>query len=107
LLEKQFVTADQVDRARASEAAQAQALKQAESQLTAANAELKSAEAQYLRAKSALEESRAQHQEAQHSVLTLDPLVSQRGERAAEVKNAQYNLDNCRVYAPFDALVTN
>ena len=107
LLEKQFVTADQVDRARASEAAQAQALKQAESQLTAANAELKSAEAQYLRAKSALEESRAQHQEAQHSVLTLDPLVSQRGERAAEVKNAQYNLDNCKVYAPFDAHVTN
>jgi multidrug efflux system membrane fusion protein len=107
LLEKEFVTADQVDRARSSEAAQAQALKQAESQLLVANAELKSAEAQYLHAESALEESRAQHQQAQHSVLTLDPLTSQRGERAAEVKTARYNLDNCRVYAPFDALVTN
>jgi membrane fusion protein, multidrug efflux system len=50
LLEKQFVTADQVDRARSSEAAQAQALKQAQSQLLAAQAELKSAEAQYLHA---------------------------------------------------------
>lgn len=107
LLEKQFVTVDQVDRARTSEAAQAQALKQAESQLLAANAELKSTEAQYLHAQSALAESQAQHQQAQHSVLTLDPLVSQRGERAADVKDAQYNLDNCRVYAPFDALVTN
>jgi len=107
LLEKQFVTVDQVDRARTSEAAQAQALKQAESQLLVANAEMKSAEAQYQHALSALEESRAQHQQAQHSVLTLDPLTSQRGERAAEVKNARYNFDNCRVYAPFDALVTN
>lgn len=107
LLDKQFVTADQVDRARTSEAVQAQAFKQAESQLLIARAQLKSAEAQYLQAQSALEESRAQHQQAQHSVLTLDPLVSQRGARAAEVKNARYNLDNCRVYAPFDALVTN
>jgi multidrug efflux system membrane fusion protein len=107
LLEKQFVTVDQVDRARTSEAAQAQALKQAESQLLVANAEMKSSEAQYQHALSALEESRAQHQQAQHSVLTLDPLTSQRGERAAEVKNARYNLDNCRVHAPFDALVTN
>jgi len=107
LLEKQFVTADQVDRARSSEAAQAQALKQAESQLLVANAELKSSEAQYLQAKAHLEESQAQHQQAQHSVLTVEPLTSQRGERDAEVKTARYNLNNCRIYAPFDALVTN
>ncbi|MBV8631065.1 MAG: efflux RND transporter periplasmic adaptor subunit [Silvibacterium sp.] len=107
LLEKQFVTADQVDRAHSSEAAQAQALKQAESQLLAAKAELKSSEAQYLHARAQLEESHAQHQQAQHSVLTLEPLISQRGERDAEIKTARYNLDNCRVYAPFDALVTN
>jgi multidrug efflux system membrane fusion protein len=107
LLEKQFVTVDQVDRARTLETAQAQALKQAESQLNVARAELKSAQAQYLRSTSALAESRAQHQQAQHSVLTLEPLMGQRGARDAEVKNARYNLDNCRVYAPFDARVTN
>lgn len=107
LLEKQFVTVDQVDRARTQEIAQAQALRQAESQLLVAQAELKSSQAQYLHATAALEESRATHQQAQHSVLTLDPLVSQRGARAADVKNAQYDLDNCRVYAPFDARVTN
>jgi len=107
LLEKQFVTVDQVDRARSSEEAEAQALKQAESQLLVADAELKSVEAEYLHAQSALEESRAQHQQAQHSVLTLDPLVGQRGERAADVRTARYNVDNCRVYAPFDGLVSN
>ncbi|MFZ0633434.1 MAG: HlyD family efflux transporter periplasmic adaptor subunit [Acidobacteriaceae bacterium] len=107
LLQKQFVTVDDVDRARTNEAAEAQALQQAESQLLAARAELKSAESQYLYAKAQLEQSRAQHQQAQHSVLTLNPLVSQRGERDADVRNARYNLNNCRVYAPFDAVVTN
>jgi membrane fusion protein, multidrug efflux system len=107
LLQKQFVTADQVDRARTLEIAEAQALKQAESQLHAAQAQLKSTTAQYLQATAALEQSRAQHQQAQHSVLTLHPLISQRGAKDADVKNARYNLDNCRVYAPFDARVTN
>ena len=107
LLKKQFVTVDQVDRARTSEMAEAQALKQADSQLHAAQAELKSATAQYVQAGAMLDESRAQHQQAQHAVLTLDPLISQRAAMAAEVEDAKYNLDQCYVYAPFDAFVTN
>ncbi len=75
--------------------------------MSAAQAQLKSANAQYLHAIAAVEQSRAQHQQARHSVLTLDPLISQRGAMDADVKNAKYNLDNCRVYAPFDAFVTN
>jgi multidrug efflux system membrane fusion protein len=93
LLSKQFVTVDQVDRARTSEVAEAEALRQAESRLELSRAELNSA--------------LAQHQQAQHAVTTLEPLVNQRGARAAAVKTARYNLDNCRVYAPFDARVTN
>src|SRR5206468_12938957 len=54
-----------------------------------------------------LEQSKAQHQQAQHAVTTLEPLVNQRGARASAVETARYNLDNCRVYAPFDARVTN
>ncbi|MBB6146762.1 multidrug efflux system membrane fusion protein [Silvibacterium bohemicum] len=107
LLQRQFVTVDQVDRARSVETAQAEALKQAQSQLVMAQAEVKSAAAQYSHAVAAVEQSHAQHQQAQHSVLTLDPLISQRGERAAETKTARYNLDNCAIYAPFDAFVTN
>jgi membrane fusion protein, multidrug efflux system len=93
LLEKQFVTVDQVDRARTSETAQAEALRQAESQLALSQARLKSI--------------LAQHEQARHAVTTLEPLVNQRGAKAAAVKNARYNLNNCGVYAPFDALVTN
>jgi multidrug efflux system membrane fusion protein len=93
LLEKQFVTVDQVDLARTSEAAQAQALKQAQSQLQLSQAELSSA--------------RSRHQQAKHAVTTLEPLVNQRGARASAVETARYNLNNCRVYAPFDTRVTN
>jgi membrane fusion protein, multidrug efflux system len=93
LLAKQFVTVDQVDRARTSETAESEALRQAESQLQLAKAGLNSA--------------LAQHEQSQHAVTTLEPLVNQRGVKEAAVKNARYNLDNCRVYAPFDARVTN
>jgi len=93
LLTSQFVTVDQVDKARTSETAQAEALRQAESQLQLAQAELNSA--------------LAQHEQASHAVTTLEPLITRRGAKAAAVKNARYNLDNCRVYAPFDARVTN
>ena len=107
LLEKQFVTVDQVDRARTSEVAQGEALKQAESQLQLSQAGLQSALAQYERSKAVLEQSKAQHEQSIHAVTTLEPLVNQRGARASAVKSARYNLDNCRVYAPFDARVTN
>jgi membrane fusion protein, multidrug efflux system len=107
LLAKQFVTVDQVDRARTSEVAQLQTLRQAESQLLLAQAELKSAMAQYERSGASLDESKAQHEQAQRAVSTLEPLVNQRGARTSAVKDGRYNLNNCRVYAPFDALVTN
>ena len=38
---------------------------------------------------------------------TLEPLTSQRGAKEAAVKRARYDLDTCRVYAPFEARVTN
>jgi multidrug efflux system membrane fusion protein len=106
LLTKQFVTVDQVDQARTLEIAESEAL-QAESQLRMSQAGLQSALAQYERSKSAVDESTAQHEQAQHAVTTLDPLTSQRGAKTSAIENARYNLNNCRVYAPFDALVTN
>lgn len=93
LLAKQFVTVDAVDKARSSEAAEEEALKQSESRLQLAKAEFNSA--------------LAQHQQARHAVTTLEPLIDQRGAKAAAVKKARYDLNNCRVYAPFDARVTN
>jgi multidrug efflux system membrane fusion protein len=107
LLVKQFVTVDQVDRARTSEVAQAQSLKQAESQLRLAQAGLQSTLAQEERSRAMLQQSKAQHEQSQNAVTTLEPLVNQRGARTSTVDTARYNLNNCRVYAPFAARVTN
>jgi membrane fusion protein, multidrug efflux system len=107
LLAKQFVTVDQVDRARTSEVAQAEALQQAESQLQLAQAGLQSSMAQYEHSKASLDESHAKHEQSINAVTTLEPLVNQRGARASAVETARYNLNNCRVYAPFDTRVTN
>ena len=107
LLVKQFVTFDQVDRARTSEVAQAEALKQAESQLRQARAALHSQLAQEERSKALLTQSKAQHEQTQNAVTTLEPLINQRGAKSSAIETARYNLNNCRVYAPFDARVTN
>jgi membrane fusion protein, multidrug efflux system len=107
LLAKQFVTVDQVDRARTSEATQAQALKQAESQLRLSEAGLESALAQRSRSLAQVQQSQAQNEQARNAVTTLEPLITQRGARVSAVETARYMLNNSRVYAPFNARVTN
>jgi multidrug efflux system membrane fusion protein len=82
-------------------------VQQARSQLTLAEAQVESAQAQYQQSKAAMEQSNAQVSQSEHSVLTLDPLTAQREGRASAIRTAAYNLNNCRVYAPFDARVTN
>ncbi len=107
LLAKQFVTVDQVDQARTAVTSRQQVVDQARSQVALAQAQVLSAKAQYEQAKAAMLQSHAQLSQSQHSVLTLDPLTAQREGKAAIIRNAEYNLNNCRVYAPFDARVTN
>ena len=107
LLAKQFVTVDQVDQARTTERASAQSVHEAESQLALNRAHLNSMLAALAEAKASAEQSTAQLHQSQSSVLTLDPLVAQRQGRDAAVANAQYNYNQCRVYAPFDARVTS
>jgi membrane fusion protein, multidrug efflux system len=107
LLAKQYVTVDQVDQARTTERATAQSVHEAESQLALNRAHLNSMLAALAQAKASAEQSTAQLHQSQSSVLTLDPLVAQRQGRAAAIGNAQYNYNQCRVYAPFDARVTN
>jgi multidrug efflux system membrane fusion protein len=93
LLSKHFVTVDDIDKARTAEVSEQEALKEAQSHLLLAQAELKSAQ--------------AQHEQSVHAVTTLEPLTSQRGAKEAAVERARYDLDNCHVYAPFEARVTN
>ena len=107
LLAKQFVTVDQVDRARTSEIAQADVVKQAQSQLWQAQAALQATLAQEERSKALVGQSKAQHEQSRNAVTTLEPLINQRGAKASAIDTARYNLNNCRVYAPFDARITN
>jgi multidrug efflux system membrane fusion protein len=63
--------------------------------------------AAYAQAQASSEQSTAEFHRSQSSVLTLDPLVAQRQARVAAIDTAQYNYDHSRVFAPFDARVTN
>jgi multidrug efflux system membrane fusion protein len=107
LLAKQFVTVDQVDQARTKVKADQQAVDEARSQVKEAEAQVQAARAQYDQAKAAVQQSWAKLAQSQHSVLTLASFTAQREGKAAAIRTAEYNLNNCRVYAPFDARVTN
>ncbi len=107
LLAKQFVTVDQVDQIRTAVTARQQTVQQLRSQLLLAQAQVVSAQAQLEQTRAAKEQSHSQLNQSQHSVLTLDPLTAQREGRASAIRTAEYNLNNCSVYAPFDARVTN
>jgi membrane fusion protein, multidrug efflux system len=107
LLAKQFVTVDQVDQIRTAVTARQQAVQQLRAQLLLAQSQVVSAQAQLEQTRAAREQSHSQLDQSQHSVLTLDPLTAQREGRASAIRTAEYNLNNCSVYAPFDARVTN
>ncbi len=107
LLVRQFVTVDQVDQLRTGTAAKDLAVRQAEAQLRLAQARLQSSYAALSASKSNVFQSQAQGQQSQNAITTLDPLTGQRGARESSVQNAQYNLNNCVVQAPFDARVTD
>jgi multidrug efflux system membrane fusion protein len=107
LLAKQFVTVDQVDLARTAVTSKEQVVSQRRAQVLLAEAQVQSAQAQYEQAKAVVEQSHAQLGQSQHSVLTIDPLTAQREGRASAIRTAEYNLNNCKVYSPFDARVTN
>lgn len=107
LLAKQFVTVDQVDQARTLQISRAQAAQQARSQLALAEAALAAAEAQYKEGQATVVESNQQVEQATHNVTTLEPLVGQLPGKQAAIDTAQYNFDNCKIIAPFDARVTN
>lgn len=107
LLQKQYVTVDQVDQANT-------AVRTAQGNYDQALAALREAEAQHeqsvlrrVEADAVATESSARLWQAIHNVDTLDTLMSQRPGRASRVDQARLDLERCRVVAPFDAYVTN
>ncbi len=106
LLAQQFVTADQVEQARTLVETRTRAVQQAEAQVALAEARVRSNESRFDQSDADVGQRRAQRDQAANGVQTLAPLTNQREERSAAVRLAQYNLNNCRVYAPFDGYVT-
>ena len=107
LLVQQFVTVDRVDQARTSRSVKGEAVRQARSRLALAEAQWAAAVAQQKEALAGYQQTQAQVDQSIRSVWILDPLIGQREAREAAVKDAEYNLRRCSVYAPFDARVSN
>jgi multidrug efflux system membrane fusion protein len=107
LLQKGFVTVDDVHRAKSLADAKTAAVEQQKSRLVLAKAGLLAARAQKQQAVAQVVQSQAQVKESNSSVLVLAPLLAQRESREAAVRLAKYNYEQCSVVAPFDARVTN
>ncbi len=107
LLARQFVTVDQVDQLRTGTAMKQLAVKQAEAQLRLARARLASNYAALTASRATVNQAAAQGQQAARVIPTLESYTGQRGARLSAIEDAQYNLNNCTVQAPFHARVTN
>jgi multidrug efflux system membrane fusion protein len=107
LLAQQFVTVDQVEQARTLLETRTRAVEQGAAQVALSEAHVQTARLHYQQSGADVEQSEAQREQAANGVETLAPLTNQREERAAAIRTARYNLDNCRVYAPFDGYIAN
>ena len=107
LLTKHYVTVDQLDLARTNADSRAEAVRLATAQLAVAEARLLEARAQQTQANVTIDQSSAQFKQSKAAVELLAPLTAQREGRAAAVAKAKYDFEHCKVYAPFDARVTN
>ncbi len=107
LLQKQYVTVEQVDQVRTAMNVAQGNYDEAQAALAAAQAQQSQAELRQEEANSLVSESQARLGQAEHTVDTVDTLLSQRPARAARVLSARLDLEHCRVVAPFDAMVTN
>jgi membrane fusion protein, multidrug efflux system len=107
LLEKQYVTVDQVDQANTAVRVARGAYDAAMAALSEAQAQQTQAVLRQEQADDQATEARARFGQSIHIVDTLDILESQRSGLASRVNQARLNLERCRVVAPFDAYVTN
>lgn len=107
LLQKQYVTVEQVDQARAALRVAEQRKREAEAAVSGARANQLESAARRRASQAQIAESHAHLSESISAVDTLESLMAQRPAKGALVDAAQLDLDRCRVVAPFDGYVTN
>ncbi|WP_263357289.1 biotin/lipoyl-binding protein [Acidicapsa ligni] len=107
LLQKQYVTVEQVDQTRTALHVAQGNYDEAQAALAVAQAQQTQSVLRQQEADALAVESQARLGQAIHTVDTLDTLKSMRPAKAAKVDDARLDLERCRVLAPFDAYVTN
>ena len=107
LLQKQYVTPEQVDESRTKSRIADRNYEEAQSALQQALANESQARFAHEESQISVSASRARLEQSVHAVEILDTLLAQRPAKAAKVSDAQLNLERCTVRAPFDGYVTN
>jgi multidrug efflux system membrane fusion protein len=107
LLQKQYVTVDQVDQASTAVRVAQGNYDESEAALAQAQASLGQAVLQHEQAGNTAVESQARLGQAVHTIDRVETLMAQRPAKAARVDSARLDLERTRVPAPFDAYVTN
>ena len=107
LLARQFVTADRVAEARSKRNASAAALQEARRRARAAAAAVEHAVAARRDAGMAVEQSRHDASRAEDLLAQVGDVNARIEAAKASARAAELDVGYCRVYAPFDAYVTN
>ncbi len=107
LLQKQYVTVEQVDQANTAVRVAQGNYDEAQAALLQAQAQLAQATFRHEEADSQRVESEAKLGQAISTIDRIETPESQRPARAARVESARLDLERTRVVAPFDAYVTN
>jgi len=107
LLQKQYVTVEQVDQANTAARVAQGNYDEAQAGLLQARAQLSQATLHKEQASSQAIESEAKLGQSIHTIDRVETLESERPARAARVESARLDLERTRVVAPFDAYVTS
>jgi multidrug efflux system membrane fusion protein len=107
LLQKQYVTVEQVDQANTAVRVAQGNYDESQAALIQAQASLEEAVLHHEQAGSTAIESQARLGQAVHTVDRIETLLAQRPAKASRVDSACLDLERTRVLAPFDAYVTS
>jgi len=107
LLPLQFVTTDNVEKARTERASALAALNEARARKQAAIATLSSTRAQHVATEAALRQARSQRASAEDAIGQYEGINARIAAAEAAVHSAELDLSYCTVLAPFTGLVVN
>ncbi len=107
LLARHFVTEQQIDQLRTNARAAEENVSQAQTMLEADRARFLQAQAEVRQAAVGGAQQKLRAEQAPFDIDRLQTMASQLPGKEAQVKSAAYDLERCRVYAPFEARVTS